>query len=328
VKVPAVAEAGTYPVKGELRFQACDRSACYPQPCGAVPGHGSEVVWIALPFKVVAAKPTICFLFLVVFLAVPCPAQDNYEIQVYGSDTVPPQSTMVELHSNFTVDGSEPLPGSNKTAEELYPTNHALHETVEITTGLNDWSELGFYIFTSEKSGYGIQWVGSHIRPRVRAPDRWHWPVGVSLSAEFGYQRPVFATDTWTLELRPIIDKQIGRWYLATNLALDRSFHGQSVNQGVTFAPAGKISYDFTRVVSAGFEYYADYGEFIDPATLHNQQQQLFAVSDLNVSPKWEINFGVGLGPTSSTDRLIIKCILGRRFDWSHQHPGTSDSSQ
>jgi Disulphide bond corrector protein DsbC len=29
-KAPANAEPGTYPVKGELRFQACDRSACYP----------------------------------------------------------------------------------------------------------------------------------------------------------------------------------------------------------------------------------------------------------------------------------------------------------
>jgi hypothetical protein len=30
LKAPASAPAGTYPVKGELRFQACDRSACYP----------------------------------------------------------------------------------------------------------------------------------------------------------------------------------------------------------------------------------------------------------------------------------------------------------
>ncbi len=30
LKAPATAAAGTYPVKGELRFQACDRSACYP----------------------------------------------------------------------------------------------------------------------------------------------------------------------------------------------------------------------------------------------------------------------------------------------------------
>lgn len=273
---------------------------------------------------------TAIFFLLILILssATPGHAQNNYEIQVYGSDTVAPDSTMVELHSNFTIEGSKPLPGSDLAQDGLYPTNHAEHETLEITTGINDWSEVGFYIFSSARSGQGWQWVGDHIRPRVRAPDRWHWPVGVSLSLEFGYQRPVFSTDTWTLELRPIIDKQMGRWYLATNLALDRSFHGQSVPLGVTFAPAGKVSYDFTRVVSAGLEYYADYGEFIDPATLHNQQQQIFVVSDLNVSPKWEINFGIGVGPTSATDHLIVKMILGRRFDWKHNRAGSSNSMQ
>ncbi len=30
LKTQANAATGTYPVKGELRFQACDRSACYP----------------------------------------------------------------------------------------------------------------------------------------------------------------------------------------------------------------------------------------------------------------------------------------------------------
>ena len=30
LKAPASAAVGTYPVKGELRFQACDHSACYP----------------------------------------------------------------------------------------------------------------------------------------------------------------------------------------------------------------------------------------------------------------------------------------------------------
>ena len=30
LKAPANAAAGSYPVKGTLRFQACDHSACYP----------------------------------------------------------------------------------------------------------------------------------------------------------------------------------------------------------------------------------------------------------------------------------------------------------
>ena len=32
-------------------------------------------------------------------------AQDNYEIQVYASETVPQGRTMVELHSNYTIQG-------------------------------------------------------------------------------------------------------------------------------------------------------------------------------------------------------------------------------
>ena len=49
--------------------------------------------------------------------------------------------------------------------------------------------------------------------------------------------------------------------------------------------------------------------------------QQVFVVTDLNVSPDWEINFGVGIGATSATDHLIVKAILGRRFDWGRHSP-------
>ena len=259
----------------------------------------------------------------------PLLAQDNYEIQVYGSETVAPKTTMLELHSNFTIDGSKAVPGSEYAADGTYPTNHALHETVEITQGLTSWSEVGFYIFTSSRSGQGIQWVGDHIRPRVRVPDSWHWPVGVSLSTEIGYQRRDFSPDTWTWEIRPIIDKQIGRWYFSVNPALERSFHGESVSQGVVFSPSAKISYDFTKVISGGLEYYGSYGRLGDFDNFHNQQQQFFPAVDLNVSPNWEINFGVGIGPTASTDHLIVKAIIGRRFDWSgHHERGSSRSVQ
>ena len=137
-------------------------------------------------------------------------AQTNYEIQVYGAQTVPPQALMVELHSNFTVQGQQ------QTLDGVYPTYHQEHETVELTEGLNDWSEVGFYIFTSEQDGHGVQWVGDHIRPRIRVPDSWGWPVGVSLSTEVGFQRSAYSPDTWTWEIRPIIDKSVGRWYFAS----------------------------------------------------------------------------------------------------------------
>jgi hypothetical protein len=94
----------------------------------------------------------------------------------------------------------------------------------------------------------------------------------------------------------------------------------------VVFAPDAKFSYDFNKYISGGLEYYATYGPITGFFPLHDQQQQFFPAIDLNVSPNWEINFGVGWGATASTDHLIVKGILGRRFDWTHHRAGSSDS--
>src|ERR1019366_8554689 len=103
-----------------------------------------------------SSRLALLALFAAVLLTTIARAQDNYEIQIYGSETVAPRSTMVEIHSNFTVNGS-------KTVQDgMLPTNHAMHETLELTQGLTDWSEVGFYVFTSIQPGEGWQWVGDH----------------------------------------------------------------------------------------------------------------------------------------------------------------------
>ena len=235
-------------------------------------------------------------------------AQDNYEIQVYGASLVPAARTMVELHSNFTADGRTGV------VDGLQPTEHAFHETLEITHGFAPWLEVGFYVFTSARDGDGWSWVGDHVRPRIAVPQSWHWPVGVSLSTEVGYQRRAFSTDTWTWEIRPIVDQQLGRWYWAVNPALERSLSGENAGRGWEFSPAAALTYDASPVVTAGLEYYGSLGPVsgFDPGPL--QEQQLFAALDLNVSPRWEINLGVGRGFTASTDRLLIKTIFGYRL--------------
>jgi hypothetical protein len=236
-------------------------------------------------------------------------AQGNYEVQVYPSETQKPGTTMFELHSNFT------LKGTKGVIDGVQPTTHQLHETLEITRGVTDWFETGLYIFTSANPNQGgWQWVGTHIRPRASVPEGWKWPVGVSLSTEFGYQRHYFSADTWTLELRPIVDKQLGRWYLAFNPTVDRAFHGPSVRQGLEFSPNFKAGFDFTKKINAGIEYYGTLGPIGSFDPIHEQQQQIIPSIDLNLSPNWEFNFGVGVGVTQATDHLLIKMILGRRF--------------
>ena len=215
---------------------------------------------------------------------------------------------MVELHSNFTIDGER------ERINGVLPSQHALHETLEITRGFSSWFETGFYVFSSLQPHEGWQWVGDHIRPRVRVPDAWQWPFGVSLSTEVGFQRRSFAEDTWTWELRPIIDKPVGRWYLAVNPALGKSIHGANSSRGFDFAPSGKVSFSVSRKIDLGVEYYSSLGTLGHFDRWEQQQHQIFPTLDLSLSPEWEFNFGVGIGLTRSTDGLLVKLILGRRF--------------
>ncbi len=246
-------------------------------------------------------------------------AQGNFEIQVYGSETVAPGATMLELHSNTA------LEGTTRKVDGIEPTDHAAHETIEITHGWTPWFETGFYIFTSVQPDSGWEWVGDHIRPRVRVPEDWHWPVGLSLSVEVGYQRRSFSEDTWTLELRPIIDKEIGPWYLSFNPTFDRSLKGPGTSRGFEFTPNAKVAYDVTKVVTLGVEYYGAVGPLdrIDP--VRDQQHLIFPVVDLNLGPRWEFNAGVGFGLTRSTDTYLLKMILGYRFGGTA--PGRGETS-
>jgi hypothetical protein len=249
---------------------------------------------IALPLWCLLAAPVVR-------------AQDNYEIQVYAYDTVEPGHTMFETHTNLTVQGS-------KTTEDgTYPTEHAVHETIEITHGFNSWFEAGFYIFTSVQPNHGWQFVGSHLRPRFRAPTSWRLPVGLSLSQEIGWQRRVFSVDTWTWEIRPIIDKEIGKWYFSFNPTLEKALHGENT-KGIAFAPNFKASYKLTKQVAGGLEYYGGLGPIGNFDPLREQAHQILPAIDLDLSPEWEFNFGVGVGVTSHTDHLLVKMIIGRRF--------------
>jgi hypothetical protein len=239
-------------------------------------------------------------------------AQDNYEIQVYGAELVPRGATMVELHSNYT------FRNSDDSTPGVRSSRHAMHETIEITHGFSEWLEVGVYVFTSADPRVGWQWVGDHLRPRVSVPERWHWPVGVSLSQEIGYQRRAYSEDTWTWEIRPIVDTRVGRAYVSLNPVIDRSLKGPGAGAGFGFSPNALVSFVVTSRVTVALEYYGAFGPISDLTPLDRSAQQVFPAVDIDFGPEWEFNAGVGVGLTPATDRLLAKVILGRRLGGKH----------
>jgi hypothetical protein len=243
--------------------------------------------------------------------------QDNFEIQVYESETTEKNATMLELHSNFT------LHGNRSASDGVLASNHQLHESAEITHGFTQYFETGFYLFTSMAADGHYYFAGSHIRPRFAVPESWHWPFGAGLSTEIGYLTDKFTTENWSWEIRPIIDKKWRKWYAGINPAIEKALSGPGSNETFTFSPAARCTYKIMPKVVLGLEYYGSVGPVNNWVAQNEQQHNLFIASDLDLFPNWEINAGYGIGLNRATDNGIFKVILGYRFS-KQEHKETA----
>ena len=172
------------------------------------------------------------------------------------------------------------------------------------------------YLFTNYTPGYGYQVVGAHLRPRVMAPADWGIPFGLSLSMEIGYQKPAYADDEWSLEIRPIIDKQWGRFYASLNPTFGISLQSNYNNSVPTFEPNVKLSYAIWKNTALGIEYYGDMGPVTNFDQGTQQNHAIFIAYDLLNNVSWELNIGAGFGLTPATDPFVFKIITGRKIKW------------
>jgi hypothetical protein len=239
----------------------------------------------------------------------PAGAQDLFEIQVYPYDIVEPGHTMLEFHTNF-------IPSGTKITDRgVFANHHQFHVTMEITHGFTKYFETALYLETAPYvPNQGAKFTGWHIRPRFRLPASDRFPFRVSLSFEYAFNQPGFDVNSQTLEIRPIFERQDGRLYLSINPDLSVVIKGPDSGNAPSFAPNAKIGWDVTKTIAAGVEYYAETGpvKHFDP--LSQQHHILFPAVDLNVSPDWEFNFGVGRGLTNTSEHWIVKAIVGYRF--------------
>lgn len=232
-------------------------------------------------------------------------SQAENEIQVYASPTIGKKRTIVELHNNYTFKGSKTL--IDPTAARW--VNH----TLEITHGVADNFEIGFYTFVALSPDQKYQYLGNQVRPRVTAPKKWGLPFGISLSAEFGrFRDDIFTHFYWQGEIRPIIDKTMGNWYISFNPNVDAVFSG--AGKGWGFSPQLKGLYSVRQKFGLGIEYYSGLGSFRKFLPLKQQEHLLGPMFDLLAYPKWELQTGFLFGMTENSNQSIFKLLVGRRF--------------
>ncbi len=236
-------------------------------------------------------------------------AQDSFEVQVYESDIVPVDHYELDMHNIFVEHGSSSWDGT------VAPSNHQEHLAFEFTRGMTDYFELGSYLLLASRPGGLNQFAGFRIRPRVKAPDDWNWPVGASLSMEIGFPQLQYEPNHVTLEIRPILDKTIGRWKFDINPILTFAFNGPEAAQGMGLEPEAMIAYEITPdQLRLMLEYYTALGPAHHLLPSNEQVRLLYPKIEYEFSQLFTVNAGVGFGTTDASDRFTWALRLTFNF--------------
>lgn len=239
--------------------------------------------------------PTIRALFVLVVLAGlarTAHAQDEFEIQVYDSETEKVGNPGLEVHLNL---------------HQYTDARDELHLTFEPHYGFRKWLELGGYFQTSYTSAPDASYAGVKLRAKFRWPSKlWCGRLGLAVNFEISNVPAQFEPNVWGSEVRPIIDVRIARFYGAFNPIVDTDLAGKLAGRP-QFQPAVKLGVNVTRALMLGVEGYSAFGPFTSLGS--EDMLRGYIAADITES-WWDLNLAVGVN-SGIDDHPIAKLIFG-----------------
>jgi hypothetical protein len=240
----------------------------------------------------------------VTLAALPQPARAVDEIQIYNAEIADVGQFTVQQHLNYTFVGrKEPdFPGG-------FVPNHALNGTPEFAWGITNWFELGLYIPWAVSEDRFLS-NAFKLRTLFVTPNADKKSFFYGLNFEYDYTTPPFSPTLFAMEMRPIVGWRNPQWEFIVNPIVDFNF-GQ--NGDIDFLPAARLARKITDDLQLGVEYYTDLGRPGSFLPFEQQAHQVFAVTDFKVGVI-DVDFGIGYGLTSGSDRWVAKTILTYAF--------------
>jgi hypothetical protein len=231
------------------------------------------------------------------------------EIQVYMDEMGDKGEFGLDVHLNYVPEGI-------KLAD--YPGGQAPHRvfrvTPEFSYGLTPNLELGLYVLTSRDADGHSTVDGQKLRLKYIAPKAADQAYFIGANLEVGRVDFRLNENPWNGELKGIFGYRKDRWTLALNTNIGFKIAGPA-DSPPTLSLATKVAYKTDRDFQIGFESYNELGELgrLGSLNLGQLSQTLYAVIDATVGG-WDINFGLGRGWTSDSDRWVIKAVVSVPF--------------
>lgn len=232
------------------------------------------------------------------------------EIQVYLDEFAEMGKFGLDFHSNYVLSAQ---PGS--------VTRRMLRVTPELSYGINENWEAALYWLTSvgpaQLGGQpvtdGVK-VRAKWRPRPPSPSSpWYGAINV----EVGQLSRRFYADQTSVEVKFIGVYQKDKWTLGANLNLDRALR-TNTQQGATSELDTKVAYRISQAdqgdLRMGLENYSFLGAMRRQTAPSTRTSSTFLVADFSLK-RWDLNLGLGKASGVSTDKWLVKAIIGVPLD-------------
>jgi hypothetical protein len=234
---------------------------------------------------------------------------DPWEFEVYPYSTESRGVAELETDNAVVANGHSRI--GKGTAGGTFRSQGLWYNQYELTYGLSDRIEASAYLDMALVAGHGYWYAGSKYRLRGHLFDEGKLPADLGWYAELAWHKtPQFDDASLELELRPIIEKDLGRLSLIADPIFEKPLVGAGHNQGFEFGYAAGSYYRWMRYLSPGVEFYGGVGLIDDNTPLTEQQHYIFPVIWGELPLGIGYNVGPGFGLTGASDRVIVKFNL------------------
>jgi hypothetical protein len=231
---------------------------------------------------------------------------DPWEFEVYPVQTLGKGVLEIESLNSVVADGHSE--GGEGTSAGTFKSQGMWRTSLEVTYGLTDKIEAAAYLNLAKPSGEPLQYAGSKFRLRGMFFDPGQYFVDLGWYVEMDvHKTPQFDDAKLELEVRPIIEKDVGRVQLIAEPIFEKPLVGEDTSGGFEFGYIAAAYYSLWREFSPGVEVYGGIGLMSDTDPLREQQHYIFPVVRGYLPYGLEYNFGVGLGMTHGSDQVITK---------------------
>jgi hypothetical protein len=254
-----------------------------------------------------ASARVILLVAIATLPALDASAQDLFELEVFRYESTPAGEYEVEFHTNAMSRGT--------IAPATVAANHRpVHISVEVTRGWTRQFETAMFVQTAPFGSNGsARFAGGHLRTKYQFGEMSRVPLGFAVSAEYTFNRSAFDGELQTLEIRPILDYRQGRLWLVANPSLEMVTRGSDEGLQPTFDLSASAGWQLISRVGLSGDYFSRSATTRHLAPELDAHHLVFGVLNLDVSSKWELQFGVGHCFTSR-EPWLLKTIVGYRF--------------